>query len=90
MKRNLALLDRVRAAFQGVHQAPELIAMAPNAATLAQIEQVAHPQGLRYLDGGLVHDNDSEAIWKSIASRLEQVGEPRRSSWDTVSSMLPL
>ncbi len=90
MKRNEALLDRVRLAFQDIHRAPELIGMAPDAATRARVEQSTRPQGLRFLDGGLVHDSDSEAIWKSIAARLEQVGEPRRTAWDTVSSFIPL
>ena len=90
MKRNLALLDRVREAFQDVHRTPELIAIAPDQATMEQINQAGRPLGLRCLDGGLIQDGDHESAWKAIAARLEQIGEPRRSSWDTMSSLMPL
>lgn len=90
MKRNLALLDRVRDAFQDHHRVPDLVALGPDPATLEQVERVGQQMGLRFQDGGQVTNDDSESTWKAIAARLEQVGDPRRSDWDTMSSMLPL
>ena len=90
MKRNVALLERVREAFQDLHQSPEVVTVAPDIQTLAQIDRAARPLGLRCLEGGLLNDGDCEGIWQTISARLDQLGEPRRSGWDTVSSLLPI
>ena len=90
MKRNLALLERVRDAFHDHHRVPELIGLGPDASALSHVDRFAREMGLHLLDGGQVVNDDSEGAWAAIAARLEQVGDPRRSHWDTMSSLLPL
>lgn len=90
MKRNLGLLERVRDAFQDHHRVPELIGLAPDPSTLILVDRFARQMGLQLLDGGQVASEDSESAWAAISARLERIGPPRRSDWDTMSSMLPL
>ena len=81
-KRNSALLERVREAFQGLPVVPRLLGVAADPAVHARIAVACRMAGLSYIQLGLFDPREHEAIWSAVAERLRDVGPPATSQWD--------
>jgi hypothetical protein len=81
-KRNSALLDRVREAFQGLPVVPHLLGAAADAAVHARMAVACRIARLEYGHLGLFDPRDHQAVWTAVAQRLRENGPPPSSQWD--------
>lgn len=89
-RRDTALLERVREAFDGLPAVPELLAMVPSASAYLPVQQAAKACGLVCRNGGVISGEDSEAIWDAMRDRLAQLGPPHTSDWAVLSAFQDL
>ena len=82
-KRNTALLDRVREAFQGLPVVPRLLGASADPAVHARITVASRLAGLSYADLGLADSHHHESVWMAVAQHLREVGPPPSSQWDS-------
>lgn len=87
VRKDTALLTRVRAALQDLPVTPDLLAIAPDKTTHARMETAARANELP-LHRSLHVEGDWNAIWQAACAHLEQIGDPRNSVWDVLDKPL--
>lgn len=87
-KRDMALMERVSEAFQGLPLMPDLLAIAPDMETHAQMQRTASAMGLVCINGGLIPDYDTPALWQATEQHLAQLGTLPSSHWAVLEPVL--
>jgi hypothetical protein len=87
-KRDMALIERVSEAFQDLPLMPDLLAIAPDMETHAQMQRTATAMGLVCINGGLIPDYDTPALWQATEQHLAQLGTLPSSHWAVLEPVL--